>query len=78
MNPKLTFHKPHETHDTARVTVSIGGANIGRIYPFDDGRATWFLDLIHEQGTAKSVRAAETAMADAFGRWMELAGLAQS
>lgn len=76
--PVLIFTKSHEAHETARVTVSIGSARIGRLYPFSDGRATWFVDLTGDHGTAKSVLAAQQAMAEAFGRWLETAGLVQS
>lgn len=78
MTPHLTFYKPHETHDTGRILAFCHTAYIGRINPLGDGRATWELDRGGYRGTAKSVQAAEAALADSFGRWMASAGLAQT
>ncbi|WCR04786.1 hypothetical protein JHX88_08770 [Paracoccus saliphilus] len=50
-------------------------AYIGRINPLGDGRATWELDRTDERGTARSVQAAQIALAEAFGRWVVSAGL---
>ncbi|SIS98158.1 hypothetical protein [Paracoccus saliphilus] len=78
MTPNLTFHKPHEAHETGRILAFCHKAYIGRINPLGDGRATWELDRSDHRGTAKSVQAAEAALAEAFGQWMATAGLVQT
>lgn len=78
MTPKLTFHKPYEAHETGRILAYCRKEYIGRINPLGDGRATWELDRREHRGTAKTVQAAEAALAEAFGQWMASAGLVQS
>lgn len=75
MTVGLSFQQPHEP---GRVLAFSGQAPIGRIYPLGDGRATWSMDLTDDRGTAKSQLAAQTALSEAFGRWLALAGLVQT
>lgn len=75
MTVDLSFQKPH---GPGRVLAFSGEERIGRIYPLGDGRATWLLDLTDDRGTAKSQLAAQTALSEAFGRWLSRAGLAKT